>query len=293
MRISLKNALVLSCGLLAVAGPAVAKGNAAANGDSEKPRIVYFPAQGVDRGVNTDQHLVAKATNITFHGGPVITSAKVVFIFWGPSFANAASADHAYATTLQSFRNQFGTTGEYNTITQYSGIQLANLGSGTADFFDTATPPTNVTDSAVQGEVNKYLQTHTKSTSAIYEVVIPSTSFSSSGSSTSCGGPSLAYCAYHSWIGSGSSATKYSIQPFPSCSGCKVSGWSNVQNQEHFVTHETREAVTDPTGTGWFDSSGQEADDKCAWSPTPFFGTGGFGYQYEWSNANGGCIRTR
>jgi hypothetical protein len=296
MRINLRNALVLSCGLLAVAGTASAK-DLNAGGSAETPRIIYFPAQGAQQGAGADRHLVAKATNLTNHGGPVITSAHVIFLFWGPSFANAGSADHTYATTLQSFRNQFGTTGEYNTITQYCGsngcIAKSNLAGGTADFFDTATPPQNVTDSAVRGEVNKYLASHTKDNNAIYEVVIPSSSFSSNGSSTSCGGPGLAYCAYHSWTGSGTTATKYSIQPYPSCSGCSVSGWSNVQNQEHFVTHETREAVTDPTGSTWFDSSGNEADDKCAWSPSPFFGTGGFGYQYEWSNANGGCIRTR
>ena len=294
MRINWKNALVLSCSLLAVAGTASAK-DRTAEGSADTPRIIYFPAQGV-QGAAADRHLVAKATNITNHGGPVITAARVVFIFWGPTFANAANADHTYATNLQSFRNQFGTNGEYNTITQYCGsngcIGLTNLAAGTADFFDTAAPPTNVTDSAVRGEVNKYLQTHTKGNNTIYEVVIPRTSFSSSGSSTSCGGPGLAYCAYHSWIGSGTTATKYSIQPYPSCTGCQVSGWSDVQDQEHFVTHETREAVTDPTGSTWFDSSGAEADDKCAWSPTPFL-SGGFGYQWEWSNANGGCIQTR
>ena len=39
--------------------------------------------------------------------------------------------------------------------------------------------------------------------------------------------------------------------------------------------------------------AGNEADDKCAWSPTPFIGTGGYGYQYEWSNLTTSCIRTR
>jgi hypothetical protein len=251
---------------------------------ADADHVVYMPARGV---------IVPKAANISYHGGPTLTSAKVVFIFWGPSFNNAASPDFQYARTLQSYRNQFGTTGEYNTITQYSGIQLANLGSGTADMFDTTTPPTNVSDTAVRNEVNKYLSTHTKNNSTIYEVVLPRTSFSSSGSSTSCGGTRLSYCAYHSWIGSGTTATKYSIQPYPSCSGCQVSGFSDVQDQEHFVCHETREAVTDPTGQGWFDSSGAEADDKCAWSPTPFLGTGGFAYQYEWSNATNSCVRTR
>jgi len=285
MKSSLKSVLALSCGLFAVAAANAAPVEKPAKPFADADHVIYMPLKG-GPAINLNK------ANITNHGGPTITSAKVVFLFWGPSFCSGG-ADAGYAATLQAYRNQFGTTGEYNTITQYSGIALANLGSGTADWFDTTTPPANCTDAIVQGEVNAYLATHTFDASTIYEVVTPSTSYSSSGTSTSCGGPHLAYCAYHSWIGSGASAIKYSIQPWPGCSGCSVSGWSNVQNQEHFVCHETREAVTDPTGTGWFDRSGAEADDKCAWTPSPFIGTGGYGYQYEWSNLTGGCVKTR
>jgi hypothetical protein len=57
--------------------------------------------------------------NLSFHtNGVVIRNANVVCIFWGPSFTGA---DASYASQIQSFRNQFGTTGEYNTITQYYG----------------------------------------------------------------------------------------------------------------------------------------------------------------------------
>jgi hypothetical protein len=277
---------LMSCGLFAAAGAMAQESKVASQ--PENSRIIVFPARGVQAAQSTDERLLAKATNITNHGGPVITSAHVVFIFWG-------SFPAGYTSALQSFRNQYGTNGEYHTITQYSGsngtIAASNLAGGTADMFDTTAPPTNVTDSKVRAEVTKYLSTHTKDNNAIYEVVIPSTSYSSNGSSDSCGGPNLAYCAYHSWTGSGTTATKYSIQPYPSCSGCTVSGWTAAQNQEHFITHETREAVTDPTGSTWFDSSGNEADDKCAWSPAPFL-SGGFGYQYEWSNANNGCIQS-
>jgi hypothetical protein len=283
----MKYVLALSCGLLAVAA------NAAPGAEKkmDKPfadadHVVYAPVRGAAQ--------LPTKSNITNHGGGVITSAKVVFIFWGPNFNNAASADFSYARTLQAFRNQFGTTGEYNTITQYSGIQLANLGSGTADWFDTSTPPTNVTDTIVHTEVNKYLSGHGAfNNSTVYEVVIPSSSYSSSGSSTSCGGPRLSYCAYHGSYSGTSGTVKYSIEPYPSCSGCSVSGWSAVQNAEHFICHETREAVTDPVNGWWDGTTGEEADDKCAWSPTPFIGTGGYAYQYEWSNANGGCVRTR
>ena len=260
------------------------------------PRRAYFPTR--------DAAIKVGSGNLIYHsGGRVIggTQASVVFIFWGPSFANVASPDYQYAQTLIAFRNMFGTTPEYNTITQYymlfypwqMNVQLSNLGSGTADWFDTSTPPTNVTDSAVRSKVQSYLTTHKTNPNTVYEVFIPSTSYSSSGSSTSCGGPNVQYCAYHGFYGSGASAVKYSIQPYPSCGGCKVSGWSDVQNQEHFVVHETREAVTDPLLDAWYDAAGFEADDKCAWSPSPFIGTGGYAYQYEWSNETSSCVATR
>ncbi len=257
-----------------------------------RPAAHVLPARGIKRDRGSLN--LKSGANLTYHGGPVIPSAHVVFIFWGPSFSNAASPDYSYALTLQSFRNQFGTTFEYNTITQYSGsngfINLTNLAGGTPDWFDSSTPPANVTDTLAQGEVNTYLSAHSFDASAIYEVVLPSTSYSSlSASFTSCGGPVVAYCAYHDYYTSGANTVKYSVQPYASCSGCHSGGWTAAQNQEHFVTHETREAVTDPQLNAWFDVNGQEADDKCNWSPSPFFGTGGYGYQYEWSNALNDC----
>lgn len=50
--------------------------------------------------------------------------------------------------------------------------------------------------------------------------------------------------------------------------------------------------MTDPDGNAWYDRQGNEADDKCAWSP-PLFVDGGYGYQDAWSNLNGGCVQTR
>jgi hypothetical protein len=287
-----KLGVALSCGVLMSVAAYAGTVDKAQKPSADTNRIVFFPAKGV-----STPNVKARAVNITNHGGPVIVSPKVVFIFWGPSFSNATSPDSTYAAQLQAFRTQFGTTPEFNTITQYNSsngtIALSNLGSGTADMFDTTTPPTNVTDAIVQSEVNKYLSSHTFDASTIYEVVLPSSSYSSSGTSTSCGGPHLAYCAYHSHFTSSGHDVKYSIEPYPSCSGCTVSGWTAAQNQEHFVCHETREAVTDPDGTTWWDRSGNEADDKCAWSPTPFIGTGSYGCQYEWSNACSCCVKTR
>src|ERR1043165_2543585 len=241
------------------------------------------------------------AVNLSYHGGDVINTAKVVCIFWGPTWASGGS-DSGNAANIQSFRNQVGTSSHYSMLTQYydtAYINTSNLQGSQPDCFDTTNPlPSNgnVTDSTVQAEVKRYITAHGSNSSTVYEVFlpkyVPGTStlvYSSDGSSTSCGGPGLAYCAYHSSYYNGSYYVKYSIEPYPSCSGCQVGGWTTLQNMTHFMVHETREAVTDPRGNAWYDVNGYEADDKCAW--TGLFLSGGFGYQPEWSNAAGGCVQ--
>lgn len=282
---ALRLGLALSCGLLAVSAQAATAEKPADKPFADADHVVYTFSRGSVR-------LLPKAVSLLVnHGGGVIASPKVVFVFWGPSFNNAASPDYSYARTLQAYRNQLGSTQEWAVLAEYGIMAPVNLGAGTPDWFDTSPPPTNVTDSAVQAEVNRYLASHAFNGKTAYEVVIPSTSYSSSGGSTSCGGPALAYCAYHGDYSGSSGTVKYSIQPYASCSGCKVSGWTDAQNEEHFVFHETTEIVTDPLGTSWYDSSGSEIADKCAWSPSPFL-DGGYGYQYLWSNKAKACVRT-
>lgn len=283
-------ALFAATGLMAQQAPDINSGN---------PNAKKFMVRGYAKPGGGSRQ------NLTYHtGGVVIRNANVVLIFWGPSFG-PGGADNSYATQLQAFRNQFGTTAEYHTVVQYYGedpvsgygnIATGSLIGAQADWFDNSVPPTNVSDTAVQNKVKQYVAANGVDYNAVYEVFIPPSSFSSDGNQGSCGasgGVTLAYCAYHSnYIDGAGKRVKYSIEPYPSCSGCSVSGWTAAQNQEHFVCHETREAVTDALGNAWFDRTGYEADDKCAWTPTPFIGTGGFGYQYEWSNAVGGCIKT-
>jgi hypothetical protein len=248
--------------------------------------------------------------NLAYHGGPVIPVAHVIPIYWGSNWS--AGTDASIASSLTSYigtsTGGFGQTGEYNVITQYyevvnnaqTFISKPNLGSAGSAIYDNSTPPTNVTDAALQAEVISVTGGAPRS-DTIYEVFLPSTSYSSSGSYTSCGGPNLYYCAYHGNFTYLTTDVKYASMPYPSCGGCQNSGFTTTQNFEHFISHETREAVTDEDGNAWFDRRGYEADDKCAWSPTPFTdsltgknadGTA-FAYQYEWSNANSACVKTR
>lgn len=240
--------------------------------------IHVFPSRNIGGG--------GGGQNLVNHGGPVLTDPQVVFIFWG--FGTGT----AYTSGMQAFRTQ-GIYPYSRMLPQYSSAASAtnSYTANAADVFDTSTPPQNVTDADVQAEVVKWFG-GAENASTVYEVAIPMTSYSSSGTSTSCGGPNLAYCAYHGHFTDGTNDVKYAILPYPSCSGCQSSGFNDNQNQDHFIVHETREATTDPDLNAWYDRRGNEADDKCAWSPAPFIdSTTGFAYQYEWSNSAGGCVK--
>jgi hypothetical protein len=128
----------------------------------------------------------------------------------------------------------------------------------------------------------------------------------------SCAGSACAfsyYCAYHSQIGTSSSAVLYANMPYvmtvPSACGSGESpNGSDADSTINVVSHEHNETITDPLGTAWFDNSGNEDGDKCAWNfGSPTGGTGGAEYnqtingrhyylQQEWSNASSGCVLT-
>ena len=133
--------------------------------------------------------------------------------------------------------------------------------------------------------------------------------------------PSAAYCAYHSQAPSG---TVYANMPFPiyespvgfTCGTNKNFGVIETPNgnpdadtEISPTSHEIMESITDPdTVTGWYDSSGFENGDECAYIFGPTQGTPGQLYnqvinhrhyltQEEFSNRDffktgGGCLQS-
>jgi PKD repeat protein len=92
-------------------------------------------------------------------------------------------------------------------------------------------------------------------------------------------------------------------------SGCQSGEYPNADAAADSVisitSHENIEAVTDPLGNAWYDRSGNEIGDKCAWNfGSPLGGSSGALYnqsissgsywlQQEWSNASAACaLRT-
>jgi hypothetical protein len=273
-------------------------------GDAHTPelnnqRIHKFPMN--DKFPNDQAGGAGGAGNLIDHGGEVLTNAKVVDIWWGwPS-----NTSDAYVQQVLTFRNSAnGMIKHVGMLSQYRSTGSTGFVGTQPDVFDAVPPPTlKVTDAMVQQKVALSCVALPGGcrTDTIYEVFIPSGYFSDDGTGAqSCGGTNLQYCAYHG-NGDGvnlSSSIKYSIQPYPGCSGCHgLSGWTAANDQQHFVVHETREAMTDARLNAWWDSAGYEADDKCAWGRnlkflfTEVTADGTFAYQMEYSNAARGCVK--
>jgi hypothetical protein len=235
------------------------------------------------------------------HGGAVMTNAKVVFIFWGW----ASNTSDPYVSESRAFRGDAnGMIKHISMLAQYRSTGSTGFVGTQPDVFD-AVPPSQlkVTDTMVMQKVNSACTALAGGcrTDTIYEVLIPSGFYSDDGTGAqSCGGTNLQYCAYHSY-GDGvslGSTIKYSIQPYPSCSGCHgLAGWTAANDQQHFLVHETREAMSDPQLNAWYDSAGYEADDKCAWGTNLAFlfseSVAGhtFAYQMEYSNSARNCVK--
>ena len=108
------------------------------------------------------------------------------------------------------------------------------------------------------------------------------------------------YCAWHS-VGTidGTEVQFGFFFALDGDSGCDPSDGSGLHSQglaalANVSGHEYSEMVTDPALNAWYDSSGAENADKCAWkfgsSLLPFLNGSRWKVQGNWSNASGSCI---
>ena len=242
--------------------------------------------------------------NLIAHGGPEISNAGFQAIYWNSSVATSSSTSNGYAT-IQSQTDAFiqafadnqnwdnSSTDDYTIIQQYGtgspiaptlSLNQANPSGGA--FIDTQTPAATITDAQIQTylaglfNAGKLLaNSHT-----VYGVFFPAgTTVQLTGSQGSC----TYFCAYHSGFYYGNTAIIYAVFPYPNCGGCNPYNYPVADMLTMFIGHETREAVTDAYGA-WYDASGYEADDKCAWSNLYRTANGNFFVQPEYSN--GGTV---
>ena len=267
----------------------------------------------------------AGANNLSYHGGPVMHSDANYSVYWEPS---GYSTSASYKTVIDGYFANVGaasgaTSNDYSVATQYydNGGSIAYQASFGKRIVDSTPYPASgctstggqpcLTDAQMQSELSTLISNQglPQGTGTIYYIFTPpnvATCFDSTGTDCSSGGAHFDYCAYHSSLGSGSGTTLYAVMPYAGVSGCDSGQHPNGDPADatlNVTSHENIEAITDPLGTAWYDSSGQEIGDKCAWNfGSPLGGSSGAEYneqissgnyylQQEWSNASSGCVQ--
>ncbi len=309
----------LCCLALVALATTVAVGSAQA-----VPDPATNPGLAHARGVVPTLNGAYRATNgfgqLRYHNGPVMHTNTTYSIFWIPS---GYSIDTGYDTLINRFLGDVAadsgkSTNVYYTAQQYGDgagkVQYKSTYAGTATVTDSF-PANGCTDSAtkvclsdaqIQAEIKKVVAAHGWPTggSTLYFLFTPK-GVGSCMDSSSCA--FTQYCAYHSWIGSGSSEILYANQPYTDgVSGCDAGYHPNGGAGDatiNVMSHEHNEAITDSNGNAWYDIAGYENGDKCAWSWGALTGSGAAAYnqtinghhymlQLEYSNAARGCVQS-
>jgi hypothetical protein len=243
--------------------------------------------------------------NLNDHGGPEIAGAEFRAIYWNSSVAISTATPNK--TSIQSFIGGFArvfadgqnysttdTSADYTIIQQYgSSNQISALLPYLDADVDSQLTQRRISDSSIQNYLAGLFNAgkETAASNVLYGIYFPSGMRISLQGGSSC----TSFCGYHSNFTYNGIAIKYAVFPYPDCAGCSLSGKTIGDMLTIVTSHEIREAVTDSLGTAWWDSTGYEADDKCAWHNLYQTTNGSYWVQPEYSNGGAsypgpGCV---
>ena len=264
------------CLLTATAGLGIGAQSAAAATHVKAPHTKMVTRPGHSRAPLAGGPLIN-------NGGPVQTGPRIYLDLWGWTSDPAGEAGY-----LQNFLGAVGGTSWLNTVSQYGAPapvapSPASGRPGRRARASRLTPrsrtrraPPAAHFGVGSGDLNAQI------------VVATPTGHSTSGFGTS-------YCAYHGVIG-GTNNTYTDLPYMPDAGGSAVPARSTGQPLDGVSIvegHELAEAITDPLLNAWYDSSGAEIGDICAWT-----GLANVEPQRRqlpmqplWSNATNACVQ--
>jgi hypothetical protein len=237
----------------------------------------------------------AQTSNLTqagiqYHNGPVMTGTLNVYIIWYGNWASSTTP-----TIIEDLAKNIGGTPYMNinsTYTNASGTPSATSVNFVKSIYDnysngTTSAKKKLSDSTIQALVSKRIGTGKEfpaDANGIYFLITSQDVTATSGFCTQ-------YCGWHSYGTLGGTANlKYSFlgDPARCITGCAAysgttpNGNAGADGLASIFAHELEEAGSDPQLNAWYDSSGYENADKCAWT----FGT-------EYTTANGGSANMK
>jgi hypothetical protein len=225
------------------------------------------------------------SADMTSHGGTILNSTFTAAIFWGKSWGGSSYVQDKI-TGLDAFYLGYGGTSYAATSSEYTGtngsVGLQSTYGG--HYIDLSTGPTHAPKTTdILAEVCKMIPAASLAADGYYPVY------------TDLPRGSATYCAWHSYGNCGSVPVQFgfffSLDGDPGCDplDTTTSHSQGLAALANVSGHELSETITDPRNGGWYDSSGGENGDKCAWSfgapYTTFLDGTHWKIQGNWSNA--------
>jgi len=242
------------------------------SGDDESSVDMDIPPSG--RGAGTlEGFAVSNPASLTqagiqYHGGPVMTNSVHIYYIWygGQWSGNSAT------TILPDFASSVGGSPWWHINTTYvngSSTPVSNTVTLAGQYTYPGPYNTSLSDSAIKTIVTNSIGAAPKLPSdsdGIYFVLTSQEVTASSGFCTQ-------YCGWHTYASIGGKNIKYSFvgnaaRCLSACSAQTTSpnGNPGADAMASIIGHEAAEAASDPQLNAWYDASGYENADKCAWT---------------------------
>jgi hypothetical protein len=222
--------------------------------------------------------------NMTYHGGKIMTTVVSKAIFWGPSWTSSGFVDKI--TGLDTWYTYHSGSNYAATVNEYTG---SNGKVGSAGFLhlghivDTTAATGGNSTSAILAEVCRRVTPDPNGNG--YYPVYSDVKRGNAG-----------YCAWHSAGTCGGVPVQFAfffnLDNDPGCDpqDTQTGHPQGLAALANVTAHEISEARSDPATPGaWYDGTGAENGDKCAWTfhvPYVAFPDGShWKVQGEWSNA--------
>jgi hypothetical protein len=230
-----------------------------------------------------------KSPNMTYHGGKIMPTAISKIILWGPSWTNSTFVGDKI-TGLDAWYTGHSNSNYAATVDEYTGSngQVGFTTTHQGHVVDTSTAAGGGNTSVILAEVCKQVTAGSIVPDGAgngYYAVYSDVKRGNAG-----------YCAWHSAGSCGGVPVQFAFFfNLDGDAGCDPGDTSGLHSQglaalANVSAHELAEARSDPANPGaWYDASGAENGDKCAWTfgaPLVTFSNGTqWKLQGEWSNA--------
>jgi hypothetical protein len=205
----------------------------------------------------------SSSPDMTYHGGIILPSVSIEAIYWGSSWGSYTGDK---MTGLDKWYTYVGTAAGGNgssyaaTVDEYNdtaGAFVSTAISYQGHAVDSSSLPKHLSTSAVLAEVCKVVSKPVAN--GYYPVYVDKKR----------GGAN--YCAYHSWGSCNGTPVEFGFFfNLDGDAGCDPQSTISSESQglaalANVTGHELSETRSDPNGNAWYDSSGAENGDKCAW----------------------------